>query len=142
MKLVASLLLGTVLAQVTRSSASDPNLPSKISMILLEVSDVARAAAFYRDMLGLQLKNQTQDIAFVEAGGVTLVLRKRLWRANESHSCAMEIVFPVQSVRTARGLLEQRGGKFINEPHEVTSGSWASTLTDPDGHNITVFGQE
>jgi predicted enzyme related to lactoylglutathione lyase len=112
-----------------------------MSILLLQVSDVARAATFYRDTLGLQVKNQTEEIAFIEAGGVTLVLRKRLG-PTESHSCAMEIVFPVQSVRTARGLLSQRGGKFINEPHEVTPGSWASTLTDPDGHNITVFGPE
>jgi catechol-2,3-dioxygenase len=106
------------------------------------VSNLAKAATFYRDTLGLQVKNQTEEIAFVEAGGVTLVLRKGLGRT-ESHSCAMEIVFPVQSVRRARGLLTQRGRKIHQRTtREVTPGSWASTLTERDGYNITVFGPE
>src|SRR5437867_6764685 len=54
--------------------ASNPNLPSKMSMIMLGVENVARSVAFYRNVVGLELQSQSAEFAFFSTGSVTLAL--------------------------------------------------------------------
>jgi predicted enzyme related to lactoylglutathione lyase len=115
-------------------------LPSTISTIVLGVTNIPQSIAFYRDTLGLKLSGQSPESAFIAAGGITLFLSVPLGRKRAPLAGAMEIVFSVDSINEAKTVLSQRGGKFINEPREVTPGSWTTTLADPDGHYITVFG--
>jgi predicted enzyme related to lactoylglutathione lyase len=116
------------------------NLPSQISMIMLGVENIARSVEFYRDTLALKLQNQSAGFAFFSAGGVTLGLNLALGQAVQPRPGATEIIFPMDSVVAAHALLVQRGCQFLNEPREVTTGSWAATFTDPDGHRLTLFG--
>lgn len=118
------------------------NLPSQIATIMLGVEDIARSVEFYRDTLALKLSHQSAELAFFAAGAVTLALSAPLGRTRSQRSGAIEIIFPVASVRTAHALLTQRGCTFINQPREVTPGSWAVTFTDPDSHQLTLFGPE
>lgn len=120
--------------------ATNPNVPSSISLIVLGVTNMSQSVAFYRDTLALQLQTESPEFSILGAGNVSLALNRGLGRTMTPNAHAMEIVFPVQSVGEARSLLSGRGAKFINEPHEVSPGSWAATLTDPDGHYLTIFG--
>jgi predicted enzyme related to lactoylglutathione lyase len=47
---------------------------------------------------------------------------------------------PVESVEASHGDLKARGCTFTAAPHEVTTGMWAATFTDPDGHKLTILG--
>ena len=107
---------------------------------MLGVETIARSVEFYRDTLALELQGQSSEFAFLAAGGITLVLSAPLGRAVQPRPGATEIIFPVESVSTAYALLMERGCKFMNEPREVTAGSWAASFADPDGHRLTVFG--
>ena len=118
----------------------NPNIPSKISIIMLGVTDLARSVAFYRDTLAFQVQHQSGEFAFLGAGGVTLALSTPLANVAPPGRASMEIVTPVESVAAARQVLGERGCNFISEPREVMPGTWASTLTDPDGHYVTVLG--
>ena len=118
----------------------NPNLPTQISMVMLGVENVARSVEFYRDTLALELRSQSAEFAFFSAGSITLALGAPLGKAVQPRSGATEIIFPVQSVAEAHALLIDRGCTFINQPREVTSGSWAASFTDPDGHRLTIFG--
>jgi predicted enzyme related to lactoylglutathione lyase len=109
-------------------------------MIMLGVEQIDRSVKFYRDTLALELQNQSAEFAFFSAGGVTLALGLPLGHAVQSKAGAVEIIFPVESVTAAHGLLTERGCQFLNQPREVTPGSWAATFTDPDGHRLTLFG--
>ncbi|SRR5581483_6388269 len=120
--------------------SDNPNLPSRVSMVMLGVETIARSVEFYRDTLALELQGQSSEFAFLAAGGITLVLSAPLGRAVQPRPGATEIIFPVESVSTAYALLMERGCKFMNEPREVTAGSWAASFADPDGHRLTVFG--
>jgi predicted enzyme related to lactoylglutathione lyase len=117
-------------------------LPSKVSIIVLGVTDVARSADFYSNSMELAVQGQTDGLAFVPAGGVTLMLSKDLGKAFKPLAGALEIVFPVESVTASYTALGERGCTFINRPHPVAAGAWAATFTDPDGHKLTVFGPE
>jgi len=112
----------------------------KITLIALGISDVSKSVAFYRDKVGFELQNQFESIAFFSAGPVMLMLNGSLRRPDRPLAGATEIVLAAESVTAMRQQLIERGCQFINEPREVTPGSWASTFSDPDGHWLTLFG--
>jgi predicted enzyme related to lactoylglutathione lyase len=112
----------------------------KISLIALGVSDLSKSVAFYRDMAGFDLQNQFESFAFLSAGPIMVMLNSGLRRPGGPLAGAMEIVVAAESVTAAHLQLIERGCSFVNEPREVTPGSWASTFTDPDGHWLTLFG--
>ena len=90
-------------------------------------------------MLSLERSGQSEGLAFVSLSGLTLMLSADLGKAFRPIAGATELVFPVASVTSAYDRLNQRGCKFLNQPREVTPGSWAATFSDPDGHKLTVF---
>jgi len=112
----------------------------KITTIALGVSDVSKSVTFYRDVAAFEVQNQFGSIVFFSAGPVTLMLNGGLRRPDGPLAGAVEIVLSVESVTASHRELSARGCRFINEPREVTPGSWATTFTDPDGHWLTLFG--
>jgi predicted enzyme related to lactoylglutathione lyase len=116
------------------------NLLSKVSIIVLGVTDISKSVAFYRDTLGLPTSAQSDDLAFVTTSTVTLMLSTELARAYHPTAGATEIVFGVEGVTAVHSALKGRGCTFIKDPREVNAGSWAATLVDPDGHKLTLFG--
>lgn len=111
-------------------------------MLMIGVDDLERSIAFYRDIVGLPIKMKVEQFAFLDAGEITLVLSQPLGRTTQPRAGAMEAIFGAASVRKAHQELHQRGAHFIQEPHEVSPGSWAATFRDPDGHMLTLFGPE
>jgi catechol 2,3-dioxygenase-like lactoylglutathione lyase family enzyme len=114
----------------------------KISLVALGVSDLDESVAFYRDKTGFELQNQFGSLAFFSAGPITLMLNAGLRRQDAPLAGAMEIVLAVESVTASQRQLLEQGCNFINQPREVTPGSWAATFTDPDGHWLTLFGPQ
>ena len=112
----------------------------KITLLVLGISDLSKSVEFYRDKAGFEFQNQTESLAFFSAGPVMLMLNRGLRRSDRPLAGATEIVVAVESVTALHRQLAERGCEFINEPREVTPGSWASTFSDPDGHWLTLFG--
>jgi catechol 2,3-dioxygenase-like lactoylglutathione lyase family enzyme len=116
-------------------------LQLRISMISLGVKDPPRSVKFYGETLGLELVGKPGEVTLFRAGDVTLVLNQPLGNAaGNAMVGAVEVIFPVDSVAAAKDELARRGCHFVFDPHEVTTGMWAATFTDPDGHRLTLFG--
>ena len=113
---------------------------SKITLIVLGVTDVKTSAAFYREKAGFQLQGQMEQFAFFSAGPINLMLNAGLRRTDAPLTGAMELVIAAESVTARYQELKERGCSFINEPRLVTGESWAATFKDPDGHWLTIFG--
>lgn len=111
-----------------------------VSMVMLGVDSLERSVPFYRDVVGLELQHYAGGFAFFGAGGVSIGLSEPLGRSVQPPSGAMELVLPVESVTAQHENLKGREVRFVNEPREVTTGSWAATFADPDGHMLTLFG--
>lgn len=112
-------------------------------MISLGVTDTARSIKFYGDTLGLQLVGQPEpgEVALFQAGALTIVLNHPSGQAAEGHLAgAVEVIFQVEGVTAAYNQLLERNCHFVSKPREVTSGTWAATFTDPDGHRLTILG--
>ena len=133
---LSALVVGVVLAQ------AQP-IPMRVSMISLGVTDTARSIKFYRDTLGFPLVSEPEpgQAAIFQAGSVQITLNRPLASASGKDIVgAVEIVLSVDSVVDAHSKLVARDCKFIREPREVFSGTWAATFTDPDGHRLTILG--
>ena len=131
-------LLTTLLATVAFAQ-SPPTL--RVSMISLGVQDMVRSVQFYGETLGLKISGQPGEVTMFQAGAVMIALNHPLGRASADRMVgAVEIIFPVESVASGHADLSKRGCSFVVAPREVTSGLWAATFTDPDGHRLTILG--
>ena len=112
-----------------------------IANIMLGASDLDRSRAFYRDLLGLAVRQDIPGFVFFDTGPVTLCLSAAHARLADSPGPA-EVVLAVASVRKAYAALKVRGVEFLREPANVTGDSWAASFRDPDGHLLSIFGPE
>ena len=113
---------------------------SRISLIMLGVSDLQRSLAFYRDQLGLSLRGTGGEFAFLDGGGVTLALREAPGLGPAPDERRVEVVFGVDDIEAAHQALRSRGVEFRREPRPVTGDQHAVDFRDPDGHVLSIFG--
>ncbi len=114
----------------------------RLSTIILRVSDLDVAVAFWRDLVGLELQFSGGEFAFLEAGGVQLALNHpEILRPQQSQT---EIVFEVDDINEAFSELRGRGVPFEVEPRAVTESEgrvlMAAHFSDPDGHYASITG--
>jgi catechol 2,3-dioxygenase-like lactoylglutathione lyase family enzyme len=109
---------------------------SKVGYIMLGVADINRTSDFYHGNLGLKETRASDDLAFFDAGTISLVVSTGVGKTPGDS----EIVFTVDHVQEAYEALRNAGVAFLHEPHLVSDHSWAANFKDPDGHNLTVFG--
>jgi catechol 2,3-dioxygenase-like lactoylglutathione lyase family enzyme len=119
---------------------TNPNMPSRVSIIAIGVTDLTKSIEFYNGTLGLPEAKRSEDVAFISTPTVTIMLSGPLGRFIKPSTGSTEIIFPVESVSIAHRLLTEKGCTFIKQPNEVIPGTWASTFKDPDGHLLTILG--
>jgi predicted enzyme related to lactoylglutathione lyase len=113
-----------------------------VAQIHISVSDISRAVAFYRDVLGIPLLFEVpgQQMAFFASGDVRLYLG-----VPESSEFASKCVlyFRVDDIEAEHARLVQAGVPAHGAPHVVHRDGgmelWMSFLTDPDGHTVALM---
>ena len=105
---------------------------STIGQILVPVSDVARATAFYRDALGVRFLFDFPHMAFFDADGVRLYLAEP---EDPGFAGRATLYFRVPDIDAAVAALEARGVVFTARPHIVhrdgTNQLWMAFTTGP-----------
>jgi catechol 2,3-dioxygenase-like lactoylglutathione lyase family enzyme len=117
------------------------SLPS-LSMVMLGVRNIDESLLFYRDKLGVAVRQRFEGFAFLDTGAVMLILSEALAKNSASIPGATEVIFSVDDVRAHHEALRHREIKFVHEPHHVNGPMWAANFRDPDGHLLTLFGPE
>jgi catechol 2,3-dioxygenase-like lactoylglutathione lyase family enzyme len=112
----------------------------KIGILMLGVTDMSRSVAFYRDVVGFPVQFGKDEVTFLDAGGVTLVLQVRKALPPSDNGDRTEIVLPVEDIDAAYRTLRERGAAFRVEPRIVTGDRLAADFRDPDGHVLSIFG--
>ncbi len=116
----------------------------RISIITLGVSDLARSIAFYRDGLGLPLRDEGSDaIAFFETKGTWLALFPREALAADAKVDEAGSGFPaftlahnVRSKEEVDALLKHAegcGATITKQPQDTDWGGHSGYFKDPDG---------
>jgi len=89
---------------------------SRIGQIAIVCKDVARATAFYRDVLGVPfLFSAGPSLSFFRCGDVRLMLSPAEGEANGTSV----LYFFVPAIDAAKKDLAEKGARFIDEPHMI-----------------------
>jgi methylmalonyl-CoA/ethylmalonyl-CoA epimerase len=117
---------------------------SEIGQIALVVSDVAKATAFYRDVLGLKfLFSAGPNLAFLAAGSVRLMLTIPQGHGETGKNSIL--YFKVDDLAAAHAAIVARGAKNERAPqltakmpdHEL----WMAFVRDPDGNLVGLMSE-
>jgi catechol 2,3-dioxygenase-like lactoylglutathione lyase family enzyme len=105
--------------------------------VMYQVSDLARAAAFYRETLGLAQEIYSEEWKWAEfnCGNVTLALNGGV---NLPEAVAGgRIALAVDDVFAACEELKAQGVRFASEPTDY-SVCQAAAILDPDGNTVVL----
>ena len=116
----------------------------RISIITLGVSDLARSVQFYRDGLGLPLREESDVIAFFETRGTWLALFPREALAADANVSPESSGFPgftlAHNVRSREEVdvvlneAETNGAQIIKPAQDTDWGGYSGYFADPDGY--------
>jgi lactoylglutathione lyase len=114
---------------------------SKVDYVMVNVSDMGRSVAFYRDTLGLSLKFESPGWSEFQTGATTLALHA-VARAGGSGAATeagpvagtCSLGFSVEDIKSTYERLRQRGARFVMPPTEQRNeGIHLAVCLDPDG---------
>lgn len=116
----------------------------EIGQIAVPVSDLERAIAFYRDILGMHFLFQAPPgLAFFDCAGVRLLLDVPAKENSENYSSI--IYFQVPDIALAFTALTARGVIFEQEPELVASmpdhDLWMAFFRDPDENLLALMSE-
>lgn len=113
-----------------------------IAQIALSVNDVERAAAFYRDTLGVPFLFEAPGMVFFQAGDVRLMLG--LPEKEVPRSSAI-VYFKVDDIMEAYRALSERGIGFTHEPRIIHRGQktdvWLAHFQDPFNNELALMSE-
>ena len=120
------------------SAAQAPGVTS-IGQIAINVQDLKRAVAFYRDKLGLKFLYEFPGLAFFDCGGVRLMM-SRAEKPEFDHPASI-IYYKVAEIRAASSALEAAGVTLEHQPTRIAEmpdhDLWMSFARDTEGN---IFG--
>ena len=107
---------------------------SKIGQIAINVQDVDRAVAFYRDVLELPFLFRFGGLAFLQCGQVP----------NGQEELRNSILYyQVADIQQAYATLQERGVDFIDEPHMIAKmpdhDLWMVFFHDSEGNTVALM---
>ncbi len=116
---------------------------SRIGQIAVNVHDVARAVAFYRDTLGMKFLFEVPKMAFFDCGGIRLMLA--LPETSEFDHPASILYYKVDDIQAAHRALASRGVQFVGEPNLVARlpdhDLWLAEFKDVDGNILALMSE-
>lgn len=117
---------------------------SQIGQIALNVHDLERAIAFYRDKLGMKHLFTVPKMAFFECGGIRLMLG--LPEKPEFDHPSSILYFKVDDIQIAFRTLSSRGVSFEGDPHLVakmpTHDLWMAFFRDSENNLFALMSEE
>ena len=107
-----------------------------LQRLILSVSDLDRAIAFYVGALGLQETDRTDGLAWLRTGdGVEVMLHER---RPEPSDTAVAAGFATVGLEDAVDRCVGAGGVVVDEVETRPWGERMAVLRDPDGHLLCV----
>jgi lactoylglutathione lyase len=113
---------------------------NKIGAIILLVADLNRSVEFYRDVLGMQLKHESEDwVEFSKGSSTVLALHpaRKSSRKKTQKGAGVLVGFNVSDLHDICRALETKQVKFYKKEAEEAFGKHA-IIEDPDGHLISL----
>lgn len=118
---------------------------SKIGQIAIPAQDVARAEAFYRDVLGLKHLFTVPNLSFFDCGGTRLMLDANLIKEGaERHSPIL--YYLVADLKAAFARVEAARAKIIDPPHLIAKMPdhelWMGFFKDSEDNTVALMAEQ
>jgi methylmalonyl-CoA/ethylmalonyl-CoA epimerase len=114
-----------------------------IGQIAVNVRDLDRAVAFYRDRLGLPLLFAMPKMAFFQCGGVRLMLGPAETPEHDHPSSIL--YFRVADIRAEHRRMAEAGVEFRDEPHRIAKlpdhELWMTFFRDTEGNTLALMSE-
>ena len=114
-----------------------------IGQIAINVRDVPKAVAFYRDVLGMMFLFELPTMGFFECGGVRLMLSKA--ESPEFDHRASLIYYQVADIQQTFAALSRQGVEFVAPPRLVAPmpdhDLWMAFFRDPDQNALALMSE-
>ena len=112
-------------------------VPSAVGQIAINIKDLGRAVAFYRDVVGLPMLFEVPPtLAFFGCGGVRLMLSAPSEKRFDHPSSV--IYFRVENLQGAYDGMLGRGATFLQPPHMIARMPdhelWMAFFEDTEGN--------
>ena len=117
---------------------------NEIGQIFVNVKDLDRAIAFYRDTLGMTfLFEAPPNMAFFDCGGIRIMLGIAD-RPDLDHPSSI-IYYKVEDIERVYEIFKARGVEFIVKPHLVapmqTYDLWLADFKDSEGNFVALMSE-
>ena len=117
---------------------------SRIGQIFVNVHDLDRAIAFYRDILGMKFLFQAPpNMAFFDCNGIRLMLGVAD-RPELDHPASI-IYYKVDDIERVYEIFKARGVEFVVKPHLVapmpTYDLWLADFRDSEGNLLALMSE-
>jgi len=117
---------------------------NQIGQIFVNVKDLDRAIAFYRDTLGMTfLFTAPPNMAFFDCGGIRIMLGIAD-RPDLDHPASI-IYYKVDDIERVYETFKARGVEFIIKPHLVapmpTYDLWLADFKDSEGNFVALMSE-
>ncbi len=116
---------------------------SGLAQVSVNVHDLERATAFYRDRLGLRLLFTAGLMAFFECGATRLMLA--VPEKPELDHPSSILYFAVPDIRAAHLRLREAGTEFQAEPHVIARlgrrDVWLAEFRDTEGNWMALMSE-
>jgi lactoylglutathione lyase len=109
----------------------------KIGSVILIVSEMEKSLVFYKDILGLPIKNQSEAWTEFFVNGTVLALHPAENKSKLKTGISILIGFMVSDLEITVKKLKENKVKFFKEAKEEPFGKHA-IIEDPDGHLISI----
>jgi len=109
----------------------------RIGAVILLVSDMDSSIKFYRDILNVPVKTQSNEWTEFITSGTVIALHPSRRKTETKQTSNILIGFMVSDLDETTGLLKQKGVKFFKKLKDEPFGKHA-IIEDPDGHLISI----
>lgn len=111
----------------------------RIAQVALPVHDLARATAFYRDVVGLPLMFEAPNLAFFDCAGTRLMLGIG---EGERDQGASILYYEAGDVRAEHEPMLARGAAEVRGPHHIATVAgrevWMAFYADSEGNTFAL----
>ncbi|OIH99786.1 MULTISPECIES: VOC family protein [unclassified Curtobacterium] len=113
-------------------------MASGVAAVWVPVSDMERAVAFYRDTLGLTVKDQSDDWSEIDANGLMIGLNSRESATSSSGGGAVVTFQPDGSIEDEVASLKERGADIQGE---ISEHPWGKIIPfkDSEGNDLQLY---
>lgn len=111
----------------------------RITTITLEVKDLNTSIMFYRDKLGLPVKDHPSGVSFITLKGTWIALKENNTKSEKSN---ILFTYNVQSKEEVNSMFEKvkkAGAAILQQPYQTDWGGYAFSFSDPDGYKWEVI---